>query len=90
MSLQGCKVLFPRRISSQPTACKNRFLRAVGVVFSTDRTHFWHRTQKLTRQIEVESHTSQTPSKMCVVGERGVRKQARKYIQSNSPWGAFF
>jgi len=64
LSLQGFKVLFRRRIPSQPTALKNRFLRAVGVVFSTDRTQFSDRMQKLTRQIEVESHTSQTPSKI--------------------------
>jgi hypothetical protein len=35
----------------------------VGVVFS-DRTHFFcDRTQKLTRQIDVESLTSQMPSR---------------------------
>ncbi len=45
---------------------KNQFLRAVGVIFSTDRTHFRDRTQKLTRQLEVEGHTFQTPSKNSV------------------------
>ncbi len=60
--LQGFKVLFQRRISFSPTARKIQFLRAVGDVFLTDRTHFWDRTQKLTRHLEVECHTSKTPS----------------------------
>jgi hypothetical protein len=45
------------------------FLRAGGVIFSTDCTHFRDRTQKLTRQPEVEGHTTQTPSKI-VSGRR--------------------
>ena len=51
LSLQGFKLLFRRRISSQPTARKKQFLRAVGFVFSTDRTQFSDCTQKLTRRI---------------------------------------
>ncbi len=46
LSLQGFKVLFQCRIFSRPTARKNWFLRAFGVIFLTDRTHFWDRTQK--------------------------------------------
>ena len=71
LSLQGFKILFQRRISSQPTAHKNRFLHAICVGFLTVVVCM----QKLTSQIEVESHTSQTPSK--IVCEGG--KQAHKY-----------
>ena len=63
LSLQGFKILFQRRISSQPTAHKNRFLHAICVVFSTKAVCM----QKLTSQIEVESHTSQTPVGECSV-----------------------
>ena len=78
--LQGFKVLFQRRISTTPTARKNRFFRSVGVVFF-DRTHFFcERTQKLTRQIEVESHTSQMPSRKAV----SVRSKTGPYILSSS------
>jgi hypothetical protein len=61
--LQGFKVLFQRRISFSLTARKIQFLRAVGDIFLTDRTHFF-RMQKLTRHLEVECHTSKTPSKI--------------------------
>jgi hypothetical protein len=45
LSLQGFKLLFQHRISSTPTACKNRFFRSVGVIFS-DRTHFFATAHK--------------------------------------------
>ncbi len=78
LSLQGFKVLFQCRISSQLTTAKINFcVRSVSFFRPTARI-FGTARKKLTRQIEVESHTSQTPSKMCVVGERRVRKQARK------------
>ncbi len=62
--LQGFKVLFQRRTSFSPTPHKIQFLRAVGDIFLTDRTHFWDRTQKLTRHLEVECHISKTPFKI--------------------------
>ncbi len=65
-SLQGFKVLFQRRIFSRPTAPTARKIpvfHSVGDVFLTDRTQFSDRTQKLTRQIEVEGRSTQTPSK---------------------------
>jgi hypothetical protein len=62
--LQGFKVLFQRRISFSPTARKIQFLRAVGDIFLTYHTHFWDRTQKLTRHLEAECHNSKTPSKI--------------------------
>jgi hypothetical protein len=66
-SLQGFKVLFQRRIFSPLTARKIPFFRLAGEVFSTNRTQFSDRTQKLTRQIEVEGRTTQTPSKKAII-----------------------
>ena len=66
LPVQGFKELFQCRIFSQPTAPTARkipFFRLVGDVFSTDRTQFSDRTQKLTRQIDLEDNTTQTPSK---------------------------
>ena len=68
---------------STPTARKNRFFRLVGVDFS-DRTHFFcDRTQKLTRHIDVESHTSHMPSRK-VCGRLACGQKTGPYIHSNA------
>jgi hypothetical protein len=56
----------PSHLLVAPPPTPLSIFAAVGVVFSTNCTDFWN-LQKLTRQIEVESHTSQTPVGECSV-----------------------